>query len=117
MVAHCGRNRFGVKRWQAQYEAARPAPDVLQERVDTDLAAFDDVVQREKAQRLAAHGSVDEDGWIQIAQGGKIDPGTGVKAKKKQKDKELQNFYRFQLKAAKQERESRLIALMVSCVS
>ena len=60
------RLRFGLRRWQAAYDAERPAPEVLQQRVDADLAAFDDEVQRERAQRLAMHGATDEEGWVQV---------------------------------------------------
>eukprot|EP00037_Helgoeca_nana_P008127 m.72522 g.72522 ORF g.72522 m.72522 type:complete len:269 (-) comp18734_c0_seq1:212-1018(-) len=94
---------FGLERWQAEYDAARPSAEVLQQQVDADLATFDDEVQRGRAQRIASHGAVDEDGWVQVARGGKVDPATGAKAKKKQKDKELKNFYRFQLKEAKKD--------------
>jgi hypothetical protein len=57
---------YGLRRWQAAYDAERPAPEVLQQRVDADLAAFDDEVQRERAQRLAMHGAADDDGWVQV---------------------------------------------------
>lgn len=61
-------------------------------------------VAQERAQRLASHGMEDEDGWTVVAKGGKTMPEeTGISTKKRKKERELQNFYRFQLKEARKE--------------
>ena len=104
---------FGVNRWREEYDAARPDAAELQEKIDADLAAFDDERAREKALRMAMDGKEDEEGWTVVVKGGKMvaedAAGTGQvnvdqnPKKRAKKDRELQNFYRFQQKDARKD--------------
>jgi len=104
---------FGLQRWREEYEAARPDAAELQARIDADLAAFDDEKARDKALRMAMDGKEDEEGWTVVVKGGKMvaedAAGTGQvnvdqnPKKRAKKDRELQNFYRFQQKDARKD--------------
>jgi len=102
---------FGLEKWKAEYDAERPAASVLQAKIDADLNMFDDERAREKATRLAMDGKEDEEGWTTIVKGGKMvnedgegNEGDSVNPKKRaKKDRELQNFYRFQQKDARKD--------------
>lgn len=104
---------FGLQRWQDEYDAARPDAAELQARIDADLAAFDDEKARDKALRMAMDGKEDEEGWTVVVKGGRMvaedaaggDGGGADQNPKKRakKDRELQNFYRFQQKDARKD--------------
>eukprot|EP00041_Stephanoeca_diplocostata_P007382 m.104433 g.104433 ORF g.104433 m.104433 type:complete len:283 (+) comp16847_c0_seq1:362-1210(+) len=95
---------FGMQKWERAFDASRPDAAVLQQMVDEDLNAFDDKVAQERAQRLASHGMEDADGWTMVAKGGKTaSEDNAATTKKRTKERQLQNFYRFQLKESRKE--------------
>jgi len=116
------RGAHGLKRWAREHDEAVPQIGELQAKIDADMRLFDDKAHKEKALRLAMHGKEDEDGWTMVTKGAKKEEpavkargssslirtsnGVGAKTKpdkKEKKDKELKNFYRFQIKDARKE--------------
>jgi len=98
---------FGLRRWQQEYEAQRPDTKALQSKIDADMQQFDDDQAQSKALELAMDGKEDEQGWTYVAKGGKLvtedaEEATPLPTKHK-KDRELKNFYRFQMKEARKE--------------
>lgn len=116
------KSAHGLKRWEREHDEAVPQIGELQAKIDADMRLFDDKTHKEKALRLAMHGKEDEDGWTMVTKGAKKEEpavkargssslirtsnGAGAKTKpdkKEKKDKELTNFYRFQIKDARKE--------------
>eukprot|EP00039_Didymoeca_costata_P004896 m.76929 g.76929 ORF g.76929 m.76929 type:complete len:241 (-) comp12591_c0_seq1:1825-2547(-) len=100
------KGKFGLEKWLSQARAERPDPEELQKTIDADLNQFDNEKEKEKALRLAKHGQEDEEGWTMVTRGGKHEletGGTSVAKKRPKKERELQNFYRFQMKEARKE--------------
>ncbi|XP_013772328.1 ribosomal RNA-processing protein 7 homolog A-like [Limulus polyphemus] len=102
----------GIKKWCQEYNDKVPDIKALKEEIDTYMSDFDKIVEGEKNQAKQMEGVPDEEGWITVTKHGKksVAPRTDTyqkkvlaKEKKKRSQKELLNFYTFQVKQSKME--------------
>lgn len=108
------KSKYGMAKWIKAYEESIIDQQQLQASVDTAMEQFDDKTAKRKADKLAMHGTEDDEGWITITKTGAGGHEHGVTAtakaqkskagvKKDKKHKEIQNFYAWQRKAARQD--------------
>ncbi|XP_076310269.1 ribosomal RNA-processing protein 7 homolog A [Tachypleus tridentatus] len=102
----------GIKKWCQEYNDKVPNLTALKEEIDTYMSEFDKKVEEEKKQAKEMEGVPDEEGWITVTKHGKkpVAPRTEMyqkkvlaKEKKKRSQKELLNFYTFQIRQSKME--------------
>lgn len=104
---------LGYKKWTQQYKYTRPRPTALKTRVDQYMANFTRMEEIEKLELDKKLNQVDEDGFTLVTRRSRRNTntskdGASVTAARyeeikdlKPKNKELQNFYRFQIKEKK----------------
>ncbi|XP_064594855.1 ribosomal RNA-processing protein 7 homolog A-like [Liolophura sinensis] len=104
----------GIKKWKQQYLEVGAGVDTreLQAEIEDFMTKFDQNQEEELQKAKENEGVPDEDGWVTVTRHGKNKgaPRTevhekriNVKEKKKRKEKELLNFYSFQLRESKME--------------
>ncbi|KAL3218237.1 hypothetical protein MRX96_050767 [Rhipicephalus microplus] len=107
----------GVAKWCAQYKSTFVDAEKVQKEVDTYMADYDARLEEEKQRAKAMDGVPDEDGWITVTKYGKrpVIPRTDAVSqkissaeKKKRSQKELVNFYSFQIRESKMEKIAQL---------
>lgn len=89
-----------LERYVTEYFSRRPDHKLLQEHVDTQMAAF----EAAETKRIAAETQPDEEGFVTVRTSSKRALPTSSEEgeeKVKQKNYELADFYRFQIKKAK----------------
>lgn len=87
-----------LERYITEYFSKRPDHKLLQEHVDTQMAAY----EAAEAKRITTEAQPDDEGFITVSTSSKraLAVAEGSE-KKKQKNYELTDFYRFQLRKAK----------------
>ncbi|XP_022305800.2 ribosomal RNA-processing protein 7 homolog A-like [Crassostrea virginica] len=107
----------GIKKWQAEYQQNVCNPQRLQEEIDNYMTAYDEEQEREKRLALEQEGVPDEDGWVTVTRHGKnkgaprtetMEKKVTSKDKKRQAEKELKNFYAFQMRETKRDKIAEL---------
>lgn len=107
----------GVTEWCEAYRQQCPQVKLLQKEIDDYMAVFDSKVEQERQVAREAEGVPDEEGWVTVTRYGKSKgaPRTEAhekrlskKEKKKRKEKELLNFYSFQMRETKREHIAQL---------
>ncbi|KAH3796477.1 ribosomal RNA-processing protein 7 homolog A-like [Dreissena polymorpha] len=102
----------GLAKWCADYQADLLDTNALQTEIDEYMLKYDDKVQKEKETSAAQEGVPDDEGWITVTKYSKNKgaPRTEAhekvltnKARRKRKEKELLNFYSFQMRETKRE--------------
>ncbi|KAL4241082.1 Ribosomal RNA-processing protein 7 A [Mactra antiquata] len=103
----------GLSKWINEYkEDSTVDTNKLQSEIDEYMKEYDDRIQQEIEKAKAMDGVADEDGWVTVTRYGKnkAAPRTEAhekaltkKERKRRKDKELMNFYSFQIKESKKE--------------
>ncbi|OQS01609.1 hypothetical protein ACHHYP_00586 [Achlya hypogyna] len=87
---------------KAKYRAARPGLQALKEEADEFMAAFDAEEEAERKEREELKNRIDDDGFQTVVNTKrKRQEAELLPFRKKQKNKELQDFYRFQLREKK----------------
>lgn len=106
---------FNFVEWIQEYHHKRPAPAALQTKVDDYMDKFERSEYEAEQAALARHNVMDEDGFTLVTsakgtKGANSDGVISIKAVKaedvkhiKPKKKELQDFYRFQMREAKRD--------------
>jgi len=104
---------LGYKKWMQQYKYTRPRPKALKTRVDNYMVNFTRMEEIEKLELDRKASIVDEDGFTLVTRRtrrntNRTEDGASVTAARyedvknlKPKKKELQDFYRFQMKEKK----------------
>ncbi|KAF9295612.1 Ribosomal RNA-processing protein 7 [Mortierella antarctica] len=106
---------LGVSKWLEEYHHKRPAVAALQTKVDEYMDKFERSEYEAQQAALARHNVMDEDGFTLVTsaghKGANSDGVISIKAVKaeeaqhiKPKKKELQDFYRFQMREAKRDK-------------
>ncbi|KAG0203115.1 Ribosomal RNA-processing protein 7 [Mortierella sp. GBA30] len=106
---------LGVSKWINEYHTKRPAPSVLQVKVDDYMEKFERSEYEAQQAALARLNVMDEDGFTLVTRAGSkghntdgVITITAAKAEDvknlKPKKKELQDFYRFQMREAKRDK-------------
>jgi len=108
----------GMKKWCAEYaESCKVDISGMQEEINTWLADYDKRVEEEKQREKAMDGVPDEDGWITVTKHGRNkgiprteahEKRTLAKEAHRRKQKELLNFYAFQVRESKKEHIAQL---------
>ncbi|CAH1795248.1 unnamed protein product [Owenia fusiformis] len=102
----------GMKKWCQEYKDRTMDIPGLQKEIDLYMEEFDRKQKEEEERLQSQEGVPDEDGWVTVTKFGKNKgiPRTEVqekritdKERKKRKDKELLNFYSFQMRESKRE--------------
>ncbi|KAF9928051.1 Ribosomal RNA-processing protein 7, partial [Linnemannia zychae] len=107
-------NGLGVSKWLNEYHTRRPDPASLQLKVDDYMDKFERSEYEAQQAALARHNTMDEDGFTLVTRAGNkghnsdgVITITAAKAEDvknlKPKKKELQDFYRFQMREAKRD--------------
>ncbi|CAO3569166.1 unnamed protein product [Mortierella alpina] len=106
---------LGLSKWINEYHMKRPEASVLQVKVDDYMEKFERSEYEAQQAALARHNVMDEDGFTLVTRAGKgghntdgVITVTAAKAEDvknlKPKKKELQDFYRFQMREAKRDK-------------
>ncbi|GLD92252.1 hypothetical protein PINS_up000785 [Pythium insidiosum] len=98
----------GLDAYLAKYEATRPGLSAVKEIADRFMANFDAEEEEEIRQREELKNQVDDDGFVTVVSSKrkKLPAGEDLLLQqpvKKQKSKELHNFYRFQMREKKRD--------------
>uniref|UniRef100_A0A8D0GJR7 Ribosomal RNA processing 7 homolog A n=1 Tax=Sphenodon punctatus TaxID=8508 RepID=A0A8D0GJR7_SPHPU len=106
--------KTGICKWIANYAASVVDPAELKAEVDAFMQAYDKKVAEEEAKAQEAEGVPDEEGWVKVTRRGRRPglPRTEAanlrvleREKRKRARKELLNFYAWQHRETKRERE------------
>ena len=102
----------GMGKWCMQYMNTRIAARQLKATADKYMQSFDQKV-RERDERLCELQEPDEEGWVTVVPKGKKRLTVGEKSvsqrvRRKKKNKELLNFYSFQLRESRREQIAQL---------
>ena len=102
----------GMGKWCMQYMETRIAASQLKATADKYMQSFDQKV-RERDERLIKLQEPDEEGWVTVVPKGKKRLTAGEKSvsqrvRRKKKNKELLNFYSFQLRESRREQIAQL---------
>uniref|UniRef100_A0A182WSL8 RRP7 domain-containing protein n=1 Tax=Anopheles quadriannulatus TaxID=34691 RepID=A0A182WSL8_ANOQN len=97
----------GVDKWTRAYQERIPNPAALQQEIDQYMESYDRKIEEQKA--AESSNVVDEDGWVTVSKksSGVFAQTQGVvkRLEKKlyegQSEKELKNFYTFQIRESK----------------
>ncbi|KAG0373536.1 Ribosomal RNA-processing protein 7 [Mortierella sp. AD032] len=106
---------LGVSKWLNEYHTRRPEASVLQVKVDDYMDKFERSEYEAQQAALARHNVMDDDGFTLVTRAGSKGQNsdgvitiTAAKAEEvknlKPKKKELQDFYRFQMREAKRDK-------------
>ncbi|XP_060591249.1 ribosomal RNA-processing protein 7 homolog A-like [Ruditapes philippinarum] len=107
----------GLNKWIREYKEDVVDTAALQTEIDKYMTEYDEKIQTEIEKAKAAEGVPDEEGWVTVTKYGKNKgaPRTEAhekaltrKEKKRRKDKELLNFYSFQMRETKREQIANL---------
>ncbi|XP_045214166.1 ribosomal RNA-processing protein 7 homolog A-like [Mercenaria mercenaria] len=107
----------GLSKWVRQYREDVVDTEALQSEIDKYMEEYDEKIQKEIEEAKANEGIADDDGWVTVTKYGKNKgaPRTEAhekaltrKEKKRRKDKELLNFYSFQMRETKREQIANL---------
>ncbi|XP_048755799.2 ribosomal RNA-processing protein 7 homolog A-like [Ostrea edulis] len=102
----------GINKWQMDYENNVCNTQKLQTEIDKFMEAYDEEQEREKNLALEQEGMPDEEGWVKVTRHGKnkgaprtetMERKVTAKDKRKQTEKELRNFYAFQMRESKRD--------------
>ncbi|XP_077562049.1 ribosomal RNA-processing protein 7 homolog A [Haemaphysalis longicornis] len=112
-----GSDVVGMAKWCNDYKARFFDAEKVQKEVDTYMEDYDARLEEEKRRAKEMDGVPDEEGWIKVTKYGKrpVIPRTDAvihkvnsAEKKKRSQKELVNFYSFQIRESKMERIAQL---------
>ncbi|CAN7983916.1 unnamed protein product [Ixodes hexagonus] len=107
----------GLAKWCNEYKSRFVDTEALQKEVDAYMSVYDKRLEEEKARAKQMDGVPDEEGWITVTKYGKrpVIPRTDAVSrkinaaeKKKRSQKELLNFYSFQIRESKMEHIAQL---------
>lgn len=107
----------GLRKWCDEYKASFLNIVELQNEIDAYMEDYDKRLEEEKKRAKEMEGIPDEEGWIKVTKYGKkpVTPRTDafakkvrVAEKKKRSQKELLNFYTFQIRQSKMEHIAQL---------
>lgn len=111
------RLKVGIHKWCAEYRNAIPDVYEMQKEIEAHMAEYDKSVEAKKKEEKQMEGVADDEGWITVTRTGKkrgiarteanIEKITH-KQKKKRSQKELLNFYTFQIRETKMEHIAQL---------
>ncbi|RLN49158.1 hypothetical protein BBJ28_00020885 [Nothophytophthora sp. Chile5] len=98
----------GLRAYVAKYRRNKPGPTAVKEMADRFMATFDADEEEDLRQREELKSRVDDDGFQTVVNTKKrsaVPPeDLAARPAKKQKSKELRNFYRFQTREKKRDR-------------
>ncbi|ESO87195.1 hypothetical protein LOTGIDRAFT_229333 [Lottia gigantea] len=103
----------GLRKWQKEYEVKHTDWNELQEEIDEYMKGYDSSLSKKIEEEKEKEGVADEEGWVTVTKHGKLKPTSRTevnqrkltkKDRKKKKERELLNFYTFQIKQEKQDR-------------
>ncbi|WAR31285.1 RRP7A-like protein [Mya arenaria] len=109
--------KSGIEKWCSDYQADVLDRSTLQAEIDTYMAEYDRKVQEEMERAKASEGVPDDEGWVTVTRFGKnkAAPRTEAhekaisgKEKRRRKEKELLNFYSFQIRQTKRDQIANL---------
>lgn len=108
----------GMSKWIKEHEMrVRPQEGKLKKDIDAYLQAYDEKQEKMKEDAKKAEGVADEDGWVKVTRHGRnkavartesLQKRVLAKEKHKKKQKELLNFYAFQIRETKREHIAKL---------
>ncbi|XP_062577426.1 ribosomal RNA-processing protein 7 homolog A-like [Saccostrea cucullata] len=102
----------GIKEWQKEYRDNECNTQELQSEIDSYMEAYDEEQEREKRLALEQEGVPDDEGWVKVTRHGKnkgaprtetMEKKVTAKDKRRQTEKELKNFYAFQMRESKRD--------------
>ncbi|KAK3090845.1 hypothetical protein FSP39_015129, partial [Pinctada imbricata] len=105
--------QVGVKKWTHEFKEKRVDIEEMQIQIDEYMKEYDRRVEEEKQRALDMEGVPDDDGWITVTRHGKnkglprsenMEKKVTAKERRKKKQKEFENFYRFQMSDTKKNR-------------
>ncbi|CAH0519010.1 unnamed protein product [Peronospora belbahrii] len=99
------RKLTGLQAYATRYRCNRPGLSVVKEMADRYMASFDDMEEQDMRRREELKKQVDEDGFqtqVNTKKRGVVGVEDAlIRPAKKQKSKEIDNFYRFQTREKK----------------
>lgn len=110
----------GLEKWRQEYLSSLPPPaDKLKAEIEQYMSEYDRKVEEEKEAAKKLEGVPDEEGWIKVTRLSKNtaaatsrpqsnDKRTKRKLKKRNREKELLHFYKFQVRESKKEQVMKL---------
>ncbi|XP_077484750.1 ribosomal RNA-processing protein 7 homolog A-like [Amblyomma americanum] len=107
----------GMAKWCNEYQSRFVNAEEVQKEVDAYMEDYDARLEAEKERAKAMEGVPDEEGWITVTKYGKrpviprsdaVNQKIASAEKKKRAQKELVNFYTFQIRESKMERIAEL---------
>uniref|UniRef100_G3MRL5 RRM domain-containing protein n=1 Tax=Amblyomma maculatum TaxID=34609 RepID=G3MRL5_AMBMU len=107
----------GMAKWCNEYQARFVNAERVQKEIDAYMEDYDAKLEEEKERAKAMEGVPDEEGWITVTKYGKrpviprsdaVNQKIAIAEKKKRSQKELVNFYTFQIRESKMERIAEL---------
>lgn len=110
----------GLEKWRQEYVSSLPPPaDKLKAEIEQYMSEYDRKVEEEKEAAKKLEGVPDEEGWIKVTRLSKNtaaatsrpqsnDKCTKRKLKKRNREKELLHFYKFQVRESKKEQVMKL---------
>lgn len=106
-----GTEKVGMEKWCLQYMEKRLTVDQLKAAADKYMQSFDQK-EREQDERLHKLQEPDEEGWVTVVTKGKKrltgEKPASQRVRRKKKNKELLNFYSFQLRESRREQIAQL---------
>ena len=106
-----GTEKVGMKKWCMQYMEKRLAVDQLKASADKYMELFDQK-EKERDERLRKLQEPDKEGWVTVVSKGKKrlagEKPASQRVRRKKKNKELLNFYSFQLRESRREQIAQL---------
>ncbi|KAK6170659.1 hypothetical protein SNE40_018997 [Patella caerulea] len=103
----------GMPKWQKEYKVETVNANELQDEIDQYMESYDNKLNQQLEEEKDKEGVADDEGWVTVTKHGKMKPTprTAVNQKKlskkerrRKKERELLNFYTFQIKQEKQDR-------------
>lgn len=108
----------GIEKWRAAYISSAPPPaDRLKAEVETYMLEYDKTVEEEKQAAKESEGVPDEEGWIKVTKQSKNKVAARTdaqerrlkrKLRKRNREKDLLHFYKFQARESKKEHITQL---------
>ncbi|KAF4519350.1 hypothetical protein B566_EDAN011356 [Ephemera danica] len=101
---------IAIDRWKAEYDARIPDVEELQAEIDSFMEKHDKQVSEEERKLKETEGQPDDEGWITVTRRGNkpgfarkesVEQRVLAKESKKKANKELKNFYQFQIRESK----------------
>ncbi|RPA76613.1 hypothetical protein BJ508DRAFT_417525 [Ascobolus immersus RN42] len=111
-----GLQKRGLKHYKQAYISAHPPMHLIEEAINTSLAAFAEAEAAEAEARHNRSQQVDEDGFVLVTRGAKVKDAEELEQEMSEKKKRKRDhtmagtpFYRFQVRQGRKEEAKRLV--------